>query len=213
MVSRQIRVLLADDHEMFREALALALSQIIDLQVVAVAVDGREAVQRAKEVKPNVAILDVFMPNLNGLEAFRQMRVEDPKVAGVLISGFHWDSHLVEGVRAGLHGFVPKAVPLSELIEAVRVVVKGGVYVSPYLSVPVLDLFNTAQLGEQEFTPRECEVLQLIAEGLTTKEIAQRLSVSVKTADHHRERVMRRSGIHSVAGLTRYAIRKGLVPP
>jgi DNA-binding NarL/FixJ family response regulator len=214
-----IKVALADDHEMIRDALALVFSQSPGIELVGQASDGREAVHLALEKRPDIVVLDVFMPILNGVDAFRQISSRLSGTGGVLISGYDWCDSMVEGLRVGVRGFVPKTSPVSELLQAIRVVAKGGLYVSS-LCAPgltrdeIVNGLKGAQRWERgRLSPREREILQLIAEGRTSKEIAKILNVSVKTAQHYRERLIERAGIHNVAGLTRFAIRKGLITP
>jgi len=207
-----IRVLLADDHAIVREGLKALLSREPDLQVVAEAGDGREALRLAREIQPDVATLDLSMPLLNGLEAARQMASWDRGPRPILLTMHADDQYVLEALRAGVRGYVLKRQAAADLVRAIREVAGGAVYLSPGISASVVEAIRSpaAPPGES-LTPREREVLQLVAEGKTTKEIANILGVSIKTADTHRTRLMQKLDIHDVAGLTRYAIRQGLI--
>ncbi len=209
-----IRVLLADDHVLVREGLRALLAREADIQVVAEAGDGREAVRAAREVRPDVAALDVSMPLLNGLEAARQMAAWEPGPRVILLTVHAEDRYVLEAVRAGVRGYVLKRQAAADLVRAIREVSGGGVYLSPGISAAVVEAVRSPRsLLEDALSAREREVLQLVAEGKTTKEIAVLLGVSVKTADAHRTRLMQKLDIHDIAGLTRYAIRHGIIQP
>jgi DNA-binding NarL/FixJ family response regulator len=209
-----IRVLLADDHAIVREGLRALLSREPDLQVVAEAGDGREALRLAQETRPDVAALDLSMPLLNGLEAARQMASWDRGPRSILLTMHADTQYVLEAVRAGVRGYVLKKQAAADLVRAIREVAGGAVYLSPGISAAVVEAVRTPATPLQEsLTPREREVLQLVAEGKTTKEIASILGVSIKTADAHRTHLMQKLDIHDVAGLTRYAIRQGLIEP
>jgi len=209
-----IRVLLADDHAIVREGLRALLSREPDLQVVAEAGDGREALRLAQETRPDVAALDLSMPLLNGLEAARQMAAWERGPRTILLTMHADDHYVLEALRAGVRGYVLKKQAAADLVRAIREVASGAAYLSPAISTIVADAIRTpAPAPEDNLTPREREVLQLVAEGKTTKEIATILGVSVKTADAHRTRLMQKLDLHDVAGLTRYAIRQGLTEP
>jgi len=209
-----IRVLVADDHAIVREGLRALLSREPDLQVVAVAGDGHEALRLAQETRPDVAALDLSMPLLNGLEAARQMAAWERGPRTILLTMHADDRYVLEAIRAGVRGYVLKKQAAADLVRAIREVASGAVYLSPTISAVVTDAIRTpAPAPELRLTPREREVLQLVAEGKRTKEIATILGVSVKTADAHRTRLMQKLDLHDVAGLTRYAIRQGLTEP
>ena len=209
-----IRVLLADDHVLVREGLRALLAKEADIRVVAEAGDGREAIQSAREMRPDVAALDLSMPLLNGLEAARQMAAwtQGPRV--ILLTVHAEDRYVLEAVRAGVRGYVLKKQAAADLVRAIREVSGGGVYLSPGISAAVVEAVRSPRsVVEEPLTAREREVLQLIAEGKTTKEIAVLLGVSVKTADAHRTRLMQKLDLHDIASLTRYAIRQGIIQP
>lgn len=207
-----IRVLLADDHAIVREGLRALLSREPDLQVVAEAGDGREALRLAQETRPDVATLDLSMPLLNGLEAARQMATWERGPRPLLLTMHTDDQYVLEALRAGVRGYVLKKQAAADLVRAIREVAGGAVYLSPGISAIIAEAIRTpAPPSEETLTPREREVLQLVAEGRTTKEIASILGVSIKTADAHRTHLMQKLNIHDVAGLTRYAIRQGMI--
>ena len=209
-----IRVLLADDHVLVREGLRALLAKEADIRVVAEAGDGREAIQSARESRPDVAALDLSMPLLNGLEAARQMAAWDQGPRVILLTAHAEDRYVLEAIRAGVRGYVLKKQAAADLVRAIREVSGGGVYLSPGISAAVVEAVRSPRAPvEEPLTPREREVLQLVAEGKTTKEIAVLLGVSVKTADAHRTRLMQKLDIHDIASLTRYAIRHGIIQP
>jgi DNA-binding NarL/FixJ family response regulator len=209
-----IRVLLADDHLIVREGLRALLAREPDIVVVGEAGDGREALRVAQETRPDVAALDLSMPLLNGLEASRQMTGWDRGPRPILLTMHAEDRYVIEALRAGVRGYVLKKQAAADLVRAIREVAAGGVYLSPGVSAAVAEAIRSpAPVSDDLLTAREREVLQLVAEGKTTKEISAILGVSVKTADAHRTRLMQKLDIHDVASLTRYAIRQGLIQP
>jgi len=215
-----LRVILADDQEIVRRGVKLLLErEMPDILIVGEASDGREAVRLARELRPDVAVLDLAMPVLNGLEAAREIRRHVPATKTILLTGYFEDRRVMAALRAGINGYVVKTQPPSELAQAIQEVAGGAVYVSPAVSRAVVDAFFAAEhspagrLPSERLTPRERQVLQLVAEGKATKEIAAILGVSVKTTESHRTRLMRKLGVQTAAGLVRYAIREGLVIP
>ncbi|MGH9320040.1 MAG: response regulator [Vicinamibacteria bacterium] len=212
----KISVLLADDHTILREGLRSLLAAASDVNVVGEAETGREAVQLARRLKPAVVVMDIAMPMLNGLEATRQIRSADPSTK-VLVLSMHSDSEYVEKVlEAGATGYLVKQTGASDLLTAIREIHRGNVFLSPSISRLLVDQYRTALRTERpgnghKLTPREIEVLQLVAEGMTNKEIASELAISVKTVEKHRQQVMDKLGIHDVAGLTRYAMTSGII--
>ncbi|MGH7700578.1 MAG: response regulator [Gemmatimonadales bacterium] len=209
----EIRVILADDYSMIRQGFRVLLERH-GIRVVGEAEDGRAAVRLAQELNPDVAVLDLAMPGLNGLDAARQIRRACPRTQAILLTVHAGDSQVLEALRAGVRGYVLKTQPIEDLERAIEEVVKGAMYLSPGVSRAVVDAYlATGKAAGDRVTPRERHVLQLIAEGKTTKEIAGLLGVSVKTAEAHRARVMKRLGIHTIAGLVRYAIREGVINP
>ena len=208
-----IRVLLADDHQIVRQGLK-DLLQREGFTVIAEAPDGREAVRLAREHRPEIAVLDLSMPLLNGLDAAREIQQSCPRTALILLTMHTEDPYIVEAMRAGVKGYVLKTQAAADLVQAIRDVSQGRLYLSPQVSGALAAaLVNKSDFQEDPLSPRERQVLQLIAEGQTTKEIASLLGISVKTAESHRSRIMDKLGIHEIAGLVRYAIRRGLVQP
>ena len=210
-----IRILLADDHKITRQGLRSLLDKEFDMEVVAEAEQGRTAVRLVRELSPQVVIMDVTMPDLNGVEAARQIVSEFPDVKIIALS-MHSDSLFVtEMLKSGASGYLLKDCAFEELARAIRTVVAGKTYLSPSISGVVVDDYlhrlSKADLsGSEVLTDREREVLQLLAEGKSTKQIALKLHISVKTVETHRRQIMDKLDIHTVAELTKYAIRKGL---
>ena len=211
-----IRILLADDHKITRQGLRSLLEKQPDMEVVAEAEEGRTAVRLVRELVPNVVIMDVTMPGLNGMEATRQIVGEFPNVKIIALS-MHSDSLFVtEMLRSGASGYLLKDCAFEELERAIRTVVADKTFLSPTISGVVVDDYlhrlSKADFSDSEvLTNREREVLQLMAEGKSTKQIALRLHISVKTVETHRRQIMNKLDIHTVAELTKYGIRKG--PP
>lgn len=212
-----LRIMIADDHELARRGIRSLLESHTGWEVCAEAKDGREAVELAGEFKPDVVLMDIGMPNLNGLEAARQIIAAAPKVA-VLILTMHDSDHTVrEVLRAGARGFLLKSDAGKDLVAAVEALELQRTFFTTRVSQMVLDGY--LDRGPQEengsnsemLTTREREVIQLLAEGKTSKEVAVALHLSVKTAETHRTNLMRKLGLHSVADLTRYAVRNGIV--
>ncbi len=210
-----IAVLLADDHKIMRDGLRLLIEREPDMEVVGEAADGRRTVQLVRELSPDVVIMDVTMPHLNGLEATRQIVAEAPKVKVIALS-MHSDRRFVAGMlRAGGSGYLLKDCAFEELVRAIRTVAANQTYLSPAITGIVVEDYvrhvPPRKLSAfSVLTPREREVLQLLAEGHTTREIASRLHTSVKTIETHRRHIMGKLGTSSVAELTKYAIREGL---
>ena len=208
-----IKVLLADDHTLVRQGLKSLLERE-GIQVVGEAQDGHEVLQLAAKHSPDVAVIDIGMPLLNGLDAARELKRSAPKIKTILLTRHDEDEYLIEALRAGVKGYILKNQAASDLVHAIQLVCRGQVYLSPGMSSVVVDAYlSKAELRVDPISSREREVLQLIAEGKSTKDIASLLGISVKTADSHRSRLMRKLDIHEVASLVRYAVRKGLVQP
>ena len=206
-------VLLADDHPMFRTGLK-ALLEREDFEVVAEAADGHMAARLARTLNPSVAVLDLGMPLLNGIDAARDIHKHAPETEVVLLTMYEEEAYVLEALRAGIRGYVLKAQAAADLLVAIREVLHGKVYLSPGISQAVVDAYtNKAELPIDPLTDRERQVLQLVAEGKTTKAVADILGLSVKTADSHRTRIMQKLEIHETATLVRYAIRHGFIKP
>ena len=209
----QTRVLLADDHALFREGVKALLAPD-EFEIVAEVGNGHDAIQQARRHLPDIAVLDVGMPGLNGVDAAREVLRASPRSKVIMLTMHKDHAYLAEALRSGARGYILKSRGAAELIEALREVARGGVYLSPGLSREVAESYLTGDKGEGgPLSPREREVLQLIAEGKTTKEIAADLFISFKTVESHRQRMMSKLDIHETATLVRYAIRSGLVQP
>jgi DNA-binding NarL/FixJ family response regulator len=210
-----IRIIIADDHQIVRQGLSTLLAKEPDMEVVAEAENGRKVVQLAKELAPHIVIMDVNMPDLNGIEATRQILYSTPGIKVIALS-MHTDRRFVVNMlKAGASGYLLKDCAFEELSHAIRLVMANKTYLSPGVSDIVIKDYvqGLATPGSSAFsvlTNREREVLQLMAEGKTTSQIAEHLHISVKTVETHRQQVMHKLGIHSVAELTKYAIREGL---
>lgn len=206
-----MRILLADDHPMFSQGLK-ALLEREGFEVVGQAEDGHEAVRMARKLDPDVAVLDLGMPLLNGVDAAREMHRRAPKTQIILLTMYEEDAYVLEALQAGIRGYVLKAQASSDLVGAIRQIMRGAIYLSPGISEAVVNAYmHKSETPPDPLTQRERQVLQLVAEGKTTKEIASILGVSVKTAESHRTRTMQKLDIHQTAGLVRYAIRRGLI--
>jgi DNA-binding NarL/FixJ family response regulator len=219
-----IRVLLADDHELVRAGFRALLARLGDIEVVAEADDGRAALELVAAHRPDVALMDISMPGLNGLEATSRIAKEFPHTRVIILSMHASEDHVLLALRKGASGYLLKGARLADLGLAVRSVARGETYLGPEVSEhlrssqrqrggePQGDIADTPASLER-LTARQREVLQLIAESRTVKQIAQMLGISVKTAETHRAQIMERLGIHDLAGLVRYAIRAGLITP
>jgi two-component system, NarL family, response regulator NreC len=208
-----IRVVLADDHVLVRQGLKSLLERE-GFQVVAEASDGQEAVRYVQTLKPDIAVLDITMPVLNGLDAARQMSLSSPKAKTILLTQHDEEQYLSEALDAGVKGYVLKSQVASDLIQAIRQVSRGEVYLSPGVSSAVMEAYRSkSEKPRDPLTTRERQVLQLIAEGKSTKDVASVLGISVKTAESHRTRLMQKLDIHETASLVLYAVRRGIVQP
>lgn len=208
-----IRLVLADDHPVVREGFK-ALLERQGFQVVGEASNGQEAVELARKLRPEVAVLDLAMPILNGVEAARELLRVSPKTKTILLTMHREDQYVLTALDAGVAGYILKTTAAKDLVQAIQQVCRGMAYLSPEISQTVVDAYRTnARLPAERLTPRERQVLQLVAEGKTTKEVATILGVSIKTADSHRARLMKKLDIHDTAGLVRYAVRAGVISP
>ena len=207
------RILLADDHAIVRQGLK-ALLEREGFTVIAEAEDGQAAVRAARERCPDVAVLDFSMPLLNGRDAAREILQVCPRAKAILLTMHTEDHYVLEALQIGVKGYVVKSQASGDLVRAINEVQRGMTYLSPGVSQTVVQAFlSNAAMPRDPLTSREREVLQLVAEGKSTKEIAQLLAISFKTAESHRTRIMKKTDIHETAGLVRYAVRRGLIQP
>jgi len=208
-----IQVLLADDHQIVRDGMKVFLERE-GFKVNAEAKNGQEAVSLALKLQPEVVVLDITMPVLNGLDAAREILRQTPGTKAILLTMHDDSKYVLEGLRLGVKGFVTKTHAAEDLLQAIRQATRGITYVSPEISQAVFEAIQSkSDVGMDPLTPRERQVLQLVAEGKTTKESAELLHISIKTAETHRAHIMEKLNIHETAGLVRYAIRRGLVRP
>jgi len=215
--SEKIRVLLADDHTILRAGLRIMLNAQVDISVVGEASDGRQAISETARLSPDVVIMDITMPDLNGIEATKQIKKAMPEVKVLMLTMHENDGYLFQSLRAGASGYMMKESADTELIQAIRAVQGGRFYLSPAAqSMMVGDYLQRVKAGEEkdsynDLTEREREILKLVAEGLTNNQIAERLVISPKTVDTHRTHVMDKLNLHSRAELVKYAMRRGLL--
>jgi len=212
----RIRVLLADDHTLVRQGLRALLEREADIKVIGEATNGREVIRKAEMLRPDVIVMDISMPRLNGIEATQKITTDHPGVRVVVLSMHAGEDYVKGMLRAGASGYVLKDAPANDLLSAIRAVAAGGYSIHPRVAGCVVTDFLKGKGVEEpigDLTPREREVVQLIVEGMTNREIAGHLRLSVKTVDAHRTATMKKLGLHGVAELTRWAIRRGLVTP
>ena len=220
---KQIRVVLVDDHTLVRAGMRALLDQMPGIDVVAEAIDGREAIQLLGTTQPDIVVMDIAMRGLNGLEATAQMKKDAPQVRVIILSMHANEEYVIQAIHAGAMGYLLKDAATAELEVAIRAVARGETYLSPVVSKHVISNYLQRVSGDDSeglrhetsfgdsLTSRQREILQLIAEGHTTREIAETLHLSAKTIETHRAQLMDRLDIHDVAGLVRYAIRTGLI--
>jgi DNA-binding NarL/FixJ family response regulator len=210
-----VRILLADDHKIVREGLRSILENELGMSVIGQAEDGRTALILSQKLRPDVVIIDISMPDLNGIEATRQILTQNPESKVIALSMHSDKRYVIQMLDAGAAGYLLKQCAVDELQQAIRTVLAGKFYVSPDVTGPVIrdyleHLARSESPEKSSLTAKEREVLQLIAEGKSTKEIASILHVSVPTIETHRQHIMEKLNLHSVAELTKYAIRQGL---
>jgi two-component system, NarL family, response regulator NreC len=214
-----VRLLLVDDHAVVREGLRAVLEPGGEMRVAGEAAGGLEAIERFRELRPDLVLLDVGMPGMDGLAACRRIREEDPEARVLILTVHAEEQFFFEALRAGAHGYVLKRSTGNELRQAIRAVVGGRTWLSPELAGSLVeDFVGRARKGEDGrllgvLSAREREVLKLVAEGHTNSEVAKLLSISVKTVQTHRAHAMEKLGLHERTGLVRYAIRTGLIEP
>lgn len=205
------QVVIADDHTMFRQGIK-ALLEVEGFDVVGEAANGHEAIRLARQHNPEVALLDISMPLLNGIDAATEIQKQSPQTAVVMLSMYDDEAYAIEALKCGVRGYVLKNQAAADLINAIREVLQGSIYLSPGVSEAVVtSLLSKRDQPAELLTSRERQVLQLIAEGNTTKDIARVLHLSVKTAESHRSRIMSKLDIHNIANLVRYSIRRGMI--
>jgi len=216
-MSEAIRLLLADDHAVVRSGLRLLLEAQPDLVIVGEAENGEEAIRRTAELQPDVVLMDIEMPGMNGIEAARRIKAQSPGTSVLALTMYEDDQYFFEMLRAGASGYVPKRAAPDELASAIRAVSRGEVFIHPSLAGRLVQDYlqrRDVEVQEQaagDLTPREQEVLTLIAQGLSNNEIADQLVISAKTVDRHRENIMRKLNLHNRVDLVKYALRKGLI--
>jgi DNA-binding NarL/FixJ family response regulator len=209
----RIRVLIADDHLLVRAGIRALLERHPDMEVVAEAGNGSEALQLIRKHEPNVVLMDMAMPELNGLEALRQLSKESAHVYTIILSMYSDEAHVRQALQAGAAGYLVKGGALAELELAIKAVARGQTYLSPVVSGPVIDeyVLRVSSGADESLTPRQREILQMVAEGKSTKQIALILNVSVKTIESHRSQLMKRLDAKDIASLVKHAVRLGLV--
>lgn len=216
----KITILVAEDHTIVRQGIVSLINQEEDLTVVAEAGDGRQAIKLFKEKNPDVVIMDLAMPELNGIEATRFMKKENPGSRIIALSMYSEEEYILKAMDAGVTGYLIKKNAAEDLIRAIRAVYEGKAFLSPEVSKTFMNFYHqmAEKLGTDiketdkiKLTTRELEVLQLIAEGYTSKKISEKLFITPYTVQRHRERIMKKTDIHDVAGLTRYALEQGII--
>jgi DNA-binding NarL/FixJ family response regulator len=212
---KQIRVLIADDHDLFRAGIRSLLAKLADVEVIGEAGTGREALALVQSCLPDVVLMDILMPELNGLDAAARISAQFPSVRVIMLSMNAAEEYVLQALRAGASGYLLKNVSPGEVEMAIRAVGRGEIYLTSAVSKHVVDAYVERVGGQgqsrERLTPRQREVLQLVAEGNSTKEIARKLDLSIKTVEMHRTQLMSALDIHDIPGLVRYAIRVGLI--
>jgi two-component system, NarL family, response regulator NreC len=212
-----IRILLADDHTILRAGLKMMLNAQPDMEVIGEAQDGRQAIQEVQRLQPDIVLMDITMPDINGIEATRQIKRMQPDVRVLILTMHEHDEYIFQALRAGASGYILKEAADTELITALHIIQSGQFYLSPTAqSVMVGDYLQRVRTGEEKdsyssLTEREREILKLVAEGHTNNQIAERLVISPKTVDTHRTHIMDKLNLHSRAELVKYAMRRGLL--
>ena len=212
-MKKRIKLLLVDDHPVVRKGISSCLARHDHLQIVGEAGDGEEALKRARELLPDIVLMDIDMPEKDGLEVTELLRKELPKVKVLILSMHSNTEYVMRIIQSGASGYILKEAPTEELVRAIDTVNAGEAFFSPEVARVALNKYVRGGADDpvSQLTNREREVLVQIAEGLSNKEIANKLGVGVRTVETHRERIMRKLNIHSVAGLTKFAISKGLI--
>lgn len=207
-----MKILVADDHTLVRAGLISLIARLPEMEVVGEAADGRQALRMVRDLLPDMVLMDIAMPGLNGLEAAERIHGIHPQTKIIILSMHASEEYVAQALKAGASGYLLKDAATSELEMALKSVAAGQFYLSPAISRQVVDNYlRGGPTGVELLTPRQREILQLVAEGKSTREIADTLHLSVKTVETHRAQLMERLDIHDVAGLIRYALRKGLI--
>lgn len=211
----KIKVLVVDDHAMFRQGIRALLEGCEDVEIVGEATEGREAIEKVLQLAPQVVLMDIAMPVMGGLEATRRIQKESPNTKVLVLTQYEDSEYILSLLRAGAKGYISKTATVSELISAIRTVHQGESYLYPSATTTLIEEYLTRVGGEkneyERLTDREREILQLVAEGRTNREIADRLFISIKTVLRHRTNVMEKLGFHNRTELIKYAISKGLI--
>lgn len=212
-----MKVLLADDHAVVRKGIHAVLTSLPGIEVVAETADGREALALIEKLRPDLAVLDITMPGLNGLEVAARTPAASPRTKCLILSMHAGEAYVAQALRAGVAGYLLKDAADDELPMAIKAIARGDVYLSPKISRQVVERYVASGTAQPDplagLTTRQREILQLVAEGKSSKEIASLLDLSVKTVESHRSQIMDRLGVHDLTGLVRFAIRVGLVSP
>jgi DNA-binding NarL/FixJ family response regulator len=212
-----VKIVLADDHHLVREGIRVLLEALPDVTIVGETGDGREALALIEARRPDIAVLDITMPGLNGLEIAAQARKVAPRTKVLLLSMHAGEGYVAQAVRVGVAGYLLKDAADDELAMAVRTVARGEVYLSPRISRQLVERLSRAADTELDplagLTPRQRQILQLIVEGHSSRQVAEALEISIKAVEAHRVQIMTRLGVHDVAGLVRFAVRIGLIAP
>lgn len=213
-MARPIRVLVVDDHAIVREGIGSLLTRHKDIQIVGQADNGRHAIELVSQLSPDIVLMDIQMPGMNGLEATREIHKRFPRVRVLVLTQYENKEYVMPLLRAGAVGYIPKSARASELVGAIRTVFEEGAYLPPRITQTVVRLLSESAADEAKSIPlteREIQVLRLVAEGLNSREIAERLNISVKTVDTHRANMMEKLQAHNTAELIKIAIQKGIV--
>lgn len=212
-MSRPIRVLVVDDHAIVREGICSLLARHRDIQVIGQADDGQRAIELVSQMSPDIVLMDIQMPGMNGLEATREIHRRFPSIRILVLTQYENKEYVLPLLRAGAVGYIPKSARAHELVEAIRTVYTEGAYLPPRITQTVVTSLSefSASPANAPLTEREIQVLRLVAEGLNSREIAERLNISVKTVDTHRANIMDKLGVHNTAELIKVAIQRGIV--
>jgi DNA-binding NarL/FixJ family response regulator len=213
MITGKMKILVVDDHAIMRDGIGALLVLQDDVEIVGEAANGNEAVERTRELSPDVVIMDIAMPGMDGLEATRRIVKKNPKVKVVVLTQYDNKEYILSAIKAGAAGFVPKRALGSELVSAIRAVYQGNSFLYPSAAAALIEDYRQQAEGDSydSLTPREREILKLIADGHTSRQIADMLFISLKTVLGHRAKIMEKLDLHNRTELIKYAMRKGLV--